>query len=132
MLRRGIHTAIIYVDGSFHKTTNNKVFRKSAGIGLYFPNGEHYNVCEKVHAISADYSELMAVYRAIKICNLLEINGTIHTDSEYVIREINSKHSGIFLKHVKAHQHIHSSIPGHEHSVGNAIADALAKYGSRM
>ena len=132
MLRRGIHTATIYVDGSFHKITNNKVFRKSAGIGLYFPNGEHYNVCEKVHAISANYSELMAVYRAIKICNLLEINGTIYTDSEYVIREINGKNSGIFLKHVKAHQYLHSSIPGHDHSVGNAIADALAKYGSRM
>lgn len=129
--KRGIYTATIYTDGSFFKITN-KNNKSAAGIGLYFPNGEHYNVCEKVHAISANYSELMAVYRAIKICNLLEINGTIYTDSEYVIREINGKNSGIFLKHVKAHQYLHSSIPGHEHSVGNAIADALAKYGSRM
>jgi len=129
--KRGIYTATIYVDGSFIKF-NDKVFRKSAGIGLYFPNGEHYNVSEKVHAISANYSEMMAVYRAIKICDLLAINGAIYTDSEYVIREINSKHNGIFLKHVKAHQYLHSSIPGHDHSVGNAIADTLAKYGAKM
>jgi ribonuclease HI len=128
--KRTIHTATIYVDGSFIKYNNN--IKKTAGIGLYFPNGEHYNVCEKVHAVSANYSEMMAVYRAIKICDLLAINGIIYTDSEYVIRQINQKHSGIFLKHVKAHQYLHSSFPDHEHSVGNAIADALAKYGARM
>ncbi len=127
---RGIHTATIYVDGSFIKYNNN--IKKTAGIGLYFPNAEHYNVCEKVHAVSSNYSEMMAVYRAIKICDLLAINGIIYTDSEYVIRQINQKHSGIFLKHVKAHQYLHSSFPDHEHSVGNAIADALAKYGARM
>ena len=121
---RSIHTATIYANGYFIK--------HAAGIGLYFPNGEHPNVCEKIHTLSSNYSELMAVYRAIKICDLLAINGIIYTDSEYAIRQINYKHSGIFLNYVKAHQYLHSSILGHEHSVGNALAYALAKYGSKM
>lgn len=121
------HTAIIYTDGSYYSK-----YKKSAGIGLYFPDGEHYNVCEKIHAISSTYSEMMAVYRAIKICELLKINGTIYTDSEHVIRKIYGKHGGINLNHVKAHQYLHASMPGHNHSVGNAIADALAKYGANM
>ena len=86
--RRTIYTATIYVDGSFY--ANNKAINKSAaGIGIYFPNAEHYNVCEKVNAVSSNYSEMMAVYRAIKICDLLKINGIIYTDSEYAIRQIN-------------------------------------------
>jgi len=122
--KRSIHTAIIYTNGYFIK--------HAAGIGLYFPNAEHHNVCEKIHTVSSNYSELMAVYRAIKICDLLAINAIIHTDSEFVIRQINQKRSGIFLNYVKAHQYLHSSILGHEHSVGNALAYALAKYGSKM
>jgi ribonuclease HI len=142
---RNNHTAIIYTDGSYYGK-----YKKSAGIGLYFPDGEHYNVCEKIHAISSTYSEMMAVYRAIKICELLKINGTIYTDSEHVIRKIYAPNyltnlkeltikdfeyidcPGIQIRHVKAHQYLHASMPGHNHSVGNAIADALAKYGAKM
>lgn len=132
---RTIYTATIYTDGSFYsnRNPNNKAIIKSAaGIGIYFPNGEHYNVCEKINAVSSNYSEMMAIYRAIKICDLLKINGIIYTDSEYAIQKINYKHCGILLHHVKAHRYLHSSIPGHDHSVGNAIADTLAKYGSKM
>ena len=139
------HTAIIYTDGSYYSK-----YKKSAGIGLYFPDGEHYNVCEKIHAISSTYSEMKAVYRAINICNLLGIGGMIYTDSEHVIRKIYTPNyltnlkeltikdfeyidcPGIQIRHVKAHQYLHSSMPGHNHSVGNAIADALAKYGAKM
>ena len=142
---RNTHTAIIYTDGSYYSK-----YKKSAGIGLYFPDGEHYNVCEKIHAVSSNYSEMMAIYRAINICNFLNIGGLIYTDSEYAIREIYSpnylkhlekrnikdfeqvEYPRIVIKHVKAHQYLHSSMPGHNHSVGNAIADALAKYGAKM
>lgn len=142
---RNTHTAIIYTDGSFYSK-----YKKSAGIGLYFPDGEHYNVCEKIHAISSNYSEMKAVYRAINICKLLGIGGIIYTDSEHVIRKIYAPNyltnlkeltikdfeyidcPGVQIRHVKAHQYLHSSMPGHNHSVGNAIADALAKYGAKM
>jgi len=92
----------------------------------------------------------MAVHRAINICKLLNIGGIIYTDSEHVIRKIHAPNyltslkeltikdfeyidcPGVQVRHVKAHQYLHSSMPGHNHSVGNAIADALAKYGANM
>ena len=73
---RTIYTATIYVDGSFY-ANNKAIIKSAAGIGIYFPNGEHYNVCEKINAVSSNYSEMMAIYRAIKICDLLKINGII-------------------------------------------------------
>ena len=138
---------LIYTDGSYMTNPTR------GGIGIYFSRGEHSNICENyskwfnpvINPPTINRCELLAICRAFAICLCFHFRGEIHTDSEYAIRaitgkssEVNAdlikplrliyeKHNGDFiLKHVKAHQ-----FNGNPHSIGNAVADALARYGAK-
>ncbi len=142
----------IYVDGSYELCKNG--FGKGiGGIGVFFPNGMHKPIAEPYKLWFPDVSptsfrcELLAIYRAMAISIFANQPATIYSDSQSALHVIqtgknvngcddilldlhyayNQRRSLIQFQHVSAHTYT-----GSQHSVGNAIADILAKYGRKL
>lgn len=143
----------IYVDGSF-KLANKPV----GGIGVFFPTGLHKPIAEPYHMWFQErlypYNpptsfrcELLAICRAMEVCIRAGAPVTIYSDSASALRVIktqkNVENSGDILEVIqlmcdkRKEQFKFEFVPAHTytgstHSVGNAVADMLAKYGRNL
>jgi ribonuclease HI len=81
---------IVFTDGSFIKSKNNK--DDLCGYGIHFPNGEFEDQSKKFTKtpLTNQRAELYAIYKAIKIItnSNKDINIKIYTDSEYSIKSL--------------------------------------------
>lgn len=75
----------VYTDGG---CSNNGFKNASAGIGIYFEDGQYQNVSKKIQGKQTNNrAELTAILEALKIVHTNE-DVLIHTDSEYSINGI--------------------------------------------
>lgn len=136
----------IYTDGSAY---NNGKANATGGYGVFYATGDIPNVSERIKAgkITNNVAELRAIIVALKQIKSCKRSACIHYDSEYAAGVITGKtqaHKNLELvkegkdlyrdvldyvtfKHIPA-EHIKIHTVDHNiHTIGNDIADHLAK-----
>lgn len=137
----------VYTDGS---TIGNGTKRAKGGYGVFFSDTDLSNISEPLlnTKISNNTTELSAMISAFKVIQTLDINAVVHLyyDSEYaynVITGVKKAHSNKELVALGSRllrecrcsvifQHVNSHTGATDlHSIGNEIADRLAKRGAK-